>query len=60
MDKAFLDGGVAGKTRRMLVLNNLDNLGRELTVAQMSGKVRAVLSSRLKPFRHSVSRSLPV
>ena len=40
MDKAFLDGGVAGKTRRMLVLNNLDNLGRELTVAQMSGKVR--------------------
>lgn len=46
MDAAFLSCGVcsadgaARSTRRLLLLNSLDSLGKELTVAQMQGKIQ--------------------
>ena len=50
MDAAFLScgrqadtaagGSAVAATRRLLLLNSLDSLGRELTVAQMQGQIR--------------------
>jgi protein phosphatase methylesterase 1 len=47
MDSAFLscgipfeEGSAARTTRRLLLLNSLDSLGKELTVAQMQGKIQ--------------------
>ena len=46
MDSAFLScgaqpaEGAARSTRRLLLLNSLDSLGKELTVAQMQGKIQ--------------------